>query len=304
MILAVGLDVGGSNVRGALIDLGTGELVAEHREALADRAPAAVADQIARVVERVDPSARRGSVGIGFAGMLRGQTGVVANAPNFGWRDVDLGALLSARLGTAVLANDVNAIAWGEACYGAARGARDVLCVFVGTGVGAGIIAGGRLIIGADHLAGELGHVKVVPPTSPAARPCGCGQRGCLEAYASGTALRVRMNELGWRDEDLHAGMIDRAARQGDPQAKELLADASGRLGLALANAVTLLNPSRLVLGGGVWSGCPELRRLTLEAFAESVSEPARPGLEIVDAELGDRAGVLGAASLAACQPA
>src|SRR5439155_10699494 len=118
------------------------------RAPVADREPAAVADLVARLVAQVDGAGRRHGVGIGFAGMLRGWTGVVVNAPNFGWREVDFRSLLRARVGARTeLYNDLNAIAFGEAMYGGAKGVRDVLCVYVGTGVGSGIVADGKLYI-------------------------------------------------------------------------------------------------------------------------------------------------------------
>src|SRR5262249_24039674 len=150
------------------------------------------ADLVQRLVAKVDPEAKRAGVGVGFAGMLRGWSGVVQNAPNFGWREVDFRALLRARIDPRVeLYNDLNAIAFGEATCGAARGALDVLCVYVGTGIGAGLVVNGELSIGASHLAGEIGHTKVVPN----GRLCGCGQRGCVEAYASGRNLANRARE-------------------------------------------------------------------------------------------------------------
>jgi glucokinase len=306
--VAVGVDFGGTNVRAALVDVGSGKLVRETKLATSDKTPEGVADTVDRVVREVDPQNERLGVGIGFAGMLRGWTGVVVNAPNFGWRDVDFRSLVRARVGEkAELYNDLNAIAYGEKTWGAARGLRDVLFVFVGTGVGAGIIADGQLFIGAGHLAGELGHVKVIP----GGRLCGCGQRGCLEAYASGINLQARAREdlvkttslaveLAGGLEHVHAGHLDEAARRGDRYASELLEHAGALLGVVLANAVTVLNPARLVMGGGVWEGAAELRRHTLRYFEENVNKPALDGFSIADSQLGDLAGVLGAAALIA----
>jgi len=317
--VAVGVDLGGTNARGALVELATGRLLVEAREPVRGREPETVAALVESVVRRIDPEGRRAGVGIGFAGMLRGWSGVVANAPNFGWREVDFRRLLRARLGDRVeLYNDLNAITFGEGRYGAARGAKNVLCVYVGTGVGAGIIADDELYIGGGHLAGEIGHTKVVPTGG---RLCGCGQHGCIEAYASGRniALRVR-EELGSIEQQasgavrrtsaavalagdvdhLHAGHLDQAARDGDPYARALWDEISLLLGMTLANAVTLLNPERLVLGGGVWEGAPELRRRTTEAYQRLVNAPSGETVVLVDTVLGDTAGVLGAASLIA----
>ena len=269
---------------------------------------------VTALVHRVDPDGRRGGVGIGFAGMLRGWTGVVVNAPNFGWREVPFRALLRDRLGANVeLYNDLNAIAFGESRFGAGRGAPDMLCMYVGTGVGAGIVANGQLYIGATHLAGEMGHAKVIP----GGRMCGCGQRGCIEAYVSGRNLQKRIREelapvdgsplhtcsavaLAGGLEHVHAGHLDQAARDGDPYARALWAEIAQLLGMVIANAVTLLNPARIVLGGGVWEGAPELRRLVVESYKSLVNAPSGEAVTLVDTLLGDTAGMLGAASLIA----
>jgi glucokinase len=304
MRLAVGVDLGGTNVRAALVDVDSGELVGgEAKAPVAAKDPEEVADLVARVVKMVDPEEHRLGVGIGFAGMLRGWTGVVVNAPNFGWREVDFRSVLRARVGQRTeLYNDLNAIAFGEARFGGARGVPDVFCVYVGTGVGSGIVLEGRLYIGATHLAGEFGHIKVIPE----GRLCGCGQRGCLEAYTSGRNIQERAREeakgltveLAGGIENVHAGHIEEAAQKGDPWADRLWNEIAGHLGLALGNAVTLLNPSRLVMGGGVWQRSPELRRRTLEVLMAHLNRPSLEGFAVVETTLGDMAGVLGSAAL------
>lgn len=316
MTLAIGIDLGGTNARAALVDADRGGFAGvEAKQPVDDRRPEAVADLLAELERAVDPDGQACGVGIGIAGMLRGTSGVVANAPNLGWRDVDFGRLLRGRLRAPTdLYNDLNAIAFGEATFGGARGVADVLFVFVGTGVGAGIVCDGKLYIGSGHLAGELGHTKVVAPSEPNARQCGCGQRGCLEAYTSGRNLQRRaQEELGGKRaeksmavelaggvEHLHAGHLDEAARRKDPYADRLWNEAARYLGLAIANAVTLLNPSRLVMGGGVWTGAPELKRRVLLELEPAINAPAREGFQVVDSTLGDAAGVLGAAALIA----
>ena len=309
MTLAVGVDLGGTNGRAALVDVERGELVgADAKAAVTDRSPAAVAELVGTLVDRVDPKGERAGVGIGFAGMLRGYTGIVVNAPNFGWREVDLRSLLRKRLGDKTeLYNDLNAIAYGETRFGSARGVRDVFFCFVGTGVGAGIVTDGRLYAGSNHLAGEFGHIKVIYN----GRLCGCGQRGCLEAYTSGANLKARAREdlqkttslaveLAGGLDQLHAGHLDEAAARGDRYASELLEHAGSLLGIALANAVTTLNPSRLIMGGGVWEKSAELRKHSLRYLRETINVPSLEGFEIIDSTLGDRAGVLGASALIA----
>jgi glucokinase len=306
---AVGVDLGATNARAALVEVETGQILAETKTPWTDRAPETVAATVGVAVRAVDPNGERCGVGIGFAGMLRGWSGVVVIAPNFGWREVDFRTMLRAEVGQRCeLYNDLNAIAFGEAVYGGARGVRDVLCVYVGTGVGAGIVVNGHLHAGATHLAGEIGHTKVIP----GGRLCGCGMRGCLEAYTSGRNIQQRAQEelrggerslaveLAGGIDEVHAGFLDEAARRGDVYAGRLWEEVSTLLGMALGNAVTLINPSRLVMGGGVWQGTPELRRRTIARLFELINQPSREGFEIVDTALGDAAGMLGAAALIA----
>ncbi len=306
---AVGVDLGATNARAALVEVETGKILVETKQPWTDHAPETVAAIVGAVVSAVDPKGERTGVGVGFAGMLRGWSGVVVNAPNFGWREVDFRSMLRAHVGERCeLYNDLNAIAYGEAMYGGARGVKDVLCVYVGTGVGSGIVVDGKLYSGATHLAGEIGHTKVVP----GGRLCGCGMRGCLEAYASGRHIQKRAQEelragerslaveLAGGIDQVHAGFLDEAARRGDFYAGRLWEEVSTLLGMALANAVTLINPSRLVMGGGVWQGAPELRRRSVARLFELVNQPSREGFEVVDTALGDAAGMLGAAALIA----
>ena len=315
MTLAVGVDLGGTRLRAALVDPGAevpALLVEERLEVGEDRTPARVADLLATAVDRVTKNAPEpiAGVGVGIAAQLRGRTGVVANAPNFGWREVDFRALVRARLGANVdLYNDLKAITWGEGRYGAGKGSQYMLCVYVGTGIGSGICVDGRLDYGAGNLAGEIGHTKVT--WGPDARPCGCGKRGCVEAYAGGKNLQARVQselaagakskalELAGGDiKKVHPGHVDEAARAGDPYARALWAEVAPLLGVALANACTLLNPDRLVMGGGTWEGTPELRRLTMEVFWERINNAHKEWLSVVETSLGGIAGMLGAASL------
>ena len=312
--LAIGADLGGTNARAAVVDRATGRILATHKERLADRSPEAVALVVARAIaaaaRQAGAEVRR--VGLGVAGQCRGRTGVVLNAPNLGWRDVPFGALVADATGAAVhLVNDLSAAAWGERQHGAARGVDDAVLVFVGSGVGSGLILGGRLHDGAVGVAGELGHVKVRPLRGGPPRQCGCGMVGCLEAYAGGHNLAERVREELRRGAasgipamvqgDLArvtASTVDLAYAGGDGYAKELWEEVADLLGTAIANAVTLLNPARVILGGGVLLGSPELERLVRRVYGERVSRSAGDGVALVRAALGDDAGVVGAALL------
>jgi glucokinase len=312
--LEIGADLGGTNARAAVVDRATGSIVAVHKERLGDRAPAAVAAVLARAIGAAARAAgaepRR--VGVGVAGQCLGASGIVLNAPNLGWRDVPFGPLLAQAAGVPVrVVNDLSAAAWGERAFGAARGVSDAALVFVGSGVGSGLILGGHLHDGARGLAGELGHVKVRPARGGAPRRCGCGMLGCLEAYAGGANLAERVRaELaaGARSSirdavagDLarvSASDVDRAYAAGDAYARELWEEVADLLGTAVANLVTVLNPARVILGGGVILRCPSLEALVRQVFADRVSISAGVGVQLVAAALGDDAGVVGAALL------
>ncbi len=318
MPLSLGVDLGGTNARAAVVDADTGEVVAAHKEPLHDRAPGAVVEVVrhalvaAASAAGISPAAS-GQVGVGVAGQCLGATGVVINAPNLGWRDVAFGDLLAAALGARVkVANDLAVAAWGEKRFGAAKGLDDVVLVFVGSGVGSGLILGGRLHEGATGVAGEFGHVKVRPARSAAApRRCGCGEVGCLEAYTSGMNVAARVREeiqagahtsvtalAGGDMARVNASLVDDAYRAGDAYARALWDEVGELLGTAIANLVTILNPARLILGGGVLLGCPALAGIVQAAFGEKVSRSATRGLTIERAWLGDDAGVIGAAVL------
>ena len=167
MTIQIGVDLGGSNLRAAAFGGADGATpIRSHRELVGDdRAPGAVVERVAQTIERLAGSATGPvTVGVGIAALLRDRRGTVAQSPHLRWRDVPFGELLGRRLGARYrlgVYNDVNAITWGEAVAGAARGCRDVLAVYVGTGIGAGLIVGGQLVDGASYCAGELGHTKV-----------------------------------------------------------------------------------------------------------------------------------------------
>lgn len=316
---AIGIDLGGTNLRAAVFaDLpNSATPVLVHKETVGTiRTPEGIATRLGALIpellRRAETGGLRIPVGIGFAGMLSGLEGHVAKSPNFGWRDVPLGAMLREKLGERYhvgIYNDVNAITYGEFRLGAGRGARDILTVFVGTGIGSGAVCGGQLLQGFNNAAMELGHTKVVIDEDAAT--CTCGLKGCVEAYIGGRKLQERAHRdldtwasssavaLAGDIHSVHPGHLDEAAAAGDDYALELYSEVSPMLGLAMANAVTLLNPERLITGGGVFSRTPVLRDHVLAAFEAAVNPPAREGLQIAEALLGDDGGLVGAALLA-----
>jgi glucokinase len=309
---AIGVDLGGTNLRAAYVEVDghSARIVEQRRQPVGDvRDPQAVVSALAELVRSVAPE-RRLPVGIGVAGMLRGTGGIIANAPNLGWRDVPLGTMVASALGRPVwVENDLSAICWGEYRFGGAQGHRHVVCVFVGTGVGGGGVLEGRPYRGAGNVALEIGHVKVA--SLEQGRACGCGQRGCLEAYAGGRSLALQAQELATpllleqvdgAVEALHGGHLDEAARGGCAESAAVIERAGRYLGGVLATATTLLNPSCLLVGGTVWQGSPRLRELAQTELEAQTTPPALPWMRLCEAQLGDDAGVLGAADLALVQ--
>jgi glucokinase len=276
----------------------------------ARRGPAAVlADVVAAARACLTRVSDVQGLGVACAGQIDPATGTVVYAPNLGWREVPLAGELARALGRPVtVENDVRAAAWGEYRFGAGRGSRTLLAVFVGTGVGSGAVLEGCLWRGASNGAGEVGHTQVVWD----GLPCPCGQRGCLEQYVSGSGFQRRLARAlatgtatalaarsGWAPERLTARMVYDAARAGDALAAEWWAEAERFLVLALANYVTLLNPEVLVVGGGVVETVPPL----FEAVAAGVPERTTilgRRVRIERARLGDWSGAVGAAALAA----
>jgi len=308
----LGLDLGGTNARAAVVD-GAVRMLASSRQPLRDRAPEAVADVLAEAAREALQRAGNPEVqgcGAAVAGQLAGDTGVVVVGPNLGWRDVPLARLLEDRLRLPIrLVNDLRAAAWGELHGGAGRGVADLLVVFVGSGVGSCAIAGGRIVTGASNVAGEFGHIKVAGPEG---RRCGCGERGCLEAYAGGHSLSAQLREAVQAGPTalaalcagelgaLHPGHLEQALGLKDPAAAAVFDRAAEMLSLAVANYVTVMNPARLVLGGGVLSNVPSLRAAVVDGVQRFTNANARKAVQVVDAALGDDAGLVGAALLGA----
>ena len=293
MSFSLGVDIGGTTARAAVVDRDTGRIIASAKQTWTDRNLEAVVAGTAELVNslaRAHPLAT-GLVGVGFAGMLRGP--VVVNAPNLGWREVDFGTPLASALGRPVkLVNDLSAAAWGEYSAGAAKGATDSFTVFVGTGVGSAIISNGALVKGASQVSGEFGHVKLV---LEGGRRCGCGQEGWLEAHLGGAKLALWMKEEGLSG---GAADLEKLAAAGDATAKRLYDFSSGHLALAIANQVTVLNPGVLVLGGGVLSRSPGMVERIRQTVASRSTVASSQAVRVAMATLGDDSGLVGAALL------
>jgi glucokinase len=309
--VAIGVDAGGTKVLGVVAD-GSGKVVDE----VLDDTPAddaeASADTIVSVAVRLaerHPDAI--ALGVGAAGMVT-RDGVMRFAPNVAWREYPLRAHVEDKVDLpTVVENDGNVAAWGEFRFGAAAaaGATEVLMVTVGTGIGGGIVSGGRLLHGASGFAGEIGHIIV----EPGGALCGCGNYGCWEQVAAGRAID-RMGKAAARehpesdiarlaggDPDAVTGpIVTRAARSGDPMAVRVLASVGRRLGEGIAGLVNILDPEIVVIGGGAIVAGDLLLDPARAAFREAVEAPIyRPEVPIVAAGLGRHAGAVGAAALA-----
>ena len=302
--VAVGIDVGGTHLRAGLV--GPDGLIGQvlRRTSEVDEAGALVAG-VVDVLGELDAGA--GSdlpVGLGMAGLVD-RDGRLRYGPNVGVRETPLAALLVAELGaqrTVRVVNDASAAVVGEHRAGAARGHRDVVMFTLGTGVGGGVIVDGRLLEGAHGFAGELGHLVI----AEGGRDAPSGIRGTVEAYASGTAIEREAGEAmaagiaGARTADAPA--VVAAAAAGEPWALAVLERVGARLGVAIASVVSVLDPSVVVVGGGAGDAAAAfLLPAARDAFAMHLMGAShRPLVPVVPAELGDDAGVIGAALLAA----
>ncbi|HZD80689.1 MAG TPA: ROK family glucokinase [Actinomycetota bacterium] len=250
------------------------------------------------------------AVGVGAAGMVDANLGVLRFAPNLAWRELPIARRIGEALGLPCqVDNDANVAAWGEWRFGAGRGFRHMLLVTVGTGIGGGIVADGRLFRGAHGFAAEIGHI-VVEPDGPM---CGCGNRGCWEQVASGTAIgrlgRRAVTEhpdsavatlAQGRPDAVTGRLVTEAAHRGDPVAAGILAEVGRRLGEGIAGLVNALDPQVVVVGGGAVEAGDLLLEPARSTYWPSVEGPDhRPRVPIVAAELGNDAGAVGAAALA-----
>lgn len=323
---ALGIDFGGTKVLAGVVDLKSGEVIGSaKKKTRSSDGPEQLMERIYTVADGALKDARKANgtiklhgIGIGMAGQVDVDQGVLLGTPNLSQATVELPitAQLTKRFGVpAFLRNDVQIAAIGEQHFGAGRGCDDFVCIFVGTGIGGAIVRNGALIEGASGTAGELGHVVIAAD----GRLCGCGGRGHLEAYASRTAItNWLLGELRRGGESaivseidtdlinspggmaIRSGTLARAVDAGDSLAIAAIREAGRFLGLGLVTAINVLNPKRIVLGGGVIEAVDLLfDEATAVGRRESLAVPGG-AVEIVKAGLGDDSGVVGAAIMAA----
>jgi glucokinase len=309
-LATVGIDIGGTKILGVVVE-DDGTVVADQKTPTPVGADALV-DGISQVFAEL--GRRHGgldTIGLGAPGLVD-HGGNLRFAPNLpGVLELPLRERLEAlHPGTRWrVANDATCAGIGEQTYGAGRGADEVLLVTLGTGIGGGIVTYGRPLLGANGFAGEIGHV-VVDPHGP---PCPCGKRGCWERFASGSGLgrlareaahagqAARVTELAGGDpENVRGEHVTRAAAEGDPEALAVMAQFAWWLALGLANLANVFDPEVIVLGGGLVQAGDVLIAPARHAFADLVEGVEhRPAIRIVAAQLGERAGAIGAAVLA-----
>ncbi|HEU4558597.1 MAG TPA: ROK family protein [Longimicrobium sp.] len=308
---ALGVDVGGTKIEIVLAGRG-GRVLAETRiPTEPERGPHDTLARAAAAARETFGAAYTSAVAVGIsvAGQV-GPRGVLLGAPNLpGWAGGDIRRIATAAFGTpARVVNDVRAATWGEWRLGAGRGVRDLVVVFLGTGVGGGAVLGGQILEGAGGIGGEFGHLTVVV----GGRQCTCGNRGCLEAYCGGWAIEERAREAALADPAAGATLlrvaggadgvtphaIAAALAEGDPLARRVIDETAEVLGAGVVGLVNALNPRRVIMGGGILDGFPEL----MERAAAAVRERALPAARTVEfarAGLRDDAPALGAADLA-----
>lgn len=300
--VAIGVDIGGTQLRAATIG-SDGEVMRRHRRGTAAQDEASLLAALREVVAELGPEL---PVGIGIAGLVT-PDGTVRYGPNIGVRDLPLAQRLHAATGVSVVvANDGSTAALAEQRVGAGRGRQDVLLATIGTGIGGGVVLGGQVLLGSKGYAGELGHLIVCA----GGRRCPCGNLGCIEAYASGSAIgaiaRERLQESaqasGLRDlDEVDGPAVSGAAADGDALAIEVLQECGRWLGIALASSVNVLDPELILVGGGAAEATARWLLPSARSSLQShlVGSPWRDPPPVELAELGDDAGVVGAALLA-----
>lgn len=312
MAKRIGIDVGGTNVKIALVD--EGKIIYSNSvptyaqmgyEYTVNNIKQAIRDLMK---ETETTSADIKGIGFDFPGQVDYKTGVVKLAPNIpGWVNVPIAQMIEEAFHIPTrIDNDVRCAALGEMNFGAGKGCQNFVCITVGTGIGSGLVVNGQLVRGAANAAGEIGHIKLQMKDGPI---CGCGDTGCLEAFASGPSIvamaqdylksgkSTKFREMAG-DGEITPYIVAKAAEAGDPVAKRIFTIIGEYVGMGLVSVINLLNPEKVIIGGGV----AEAGDLLLEPIRKTVMERAmvvaRESVEIVPAELGNSAGVIGASML------
>jgi glucokinase len=305
--VVIGVDLGGTNLRTALLS-SEGEIFGRSKEATYS------ADGWKKVVQRLVENIERqkeiafqqglsvAAIGVGAPGVIQVDKGIVVKSPNFpDWNNLPLKDELEKVLGLPVaVENDANAAALGEQWRGAGRGIGSMILLTLGTGVGGGIVLNRQIWHGADGMAGEVGHMTIIPD----GRKCGCGNTGCLEMYASARGIVQSYRDAGGFPETVNQSEVTsadvyKAARSGDLRAIEVMQDMGRMLGIGIANLINIFNPEMVVIGGGVKDAWPLFIDSARTEIKKRAFEVPASRTEIVPSKLGDDAGMIGAAAVA-----
>lgn len=311
----IGIDVGGTNVKIALVDK-SGKIIYSNSvptyakmgyEYTVNNIKQAIKD----LMKETNTTAKDiDGIGFDFPGQVDYKTGVVKLAPNIpGWVNVPIAQMIEEEFHIPTrIDNDVRCAALGEMKFGAGQGCENFVCITVGTGIGSGLVVNGQLVRGASNAAGEIGHIKLQMKDGLI---CGCGDTGCLEAYASGPSIvamaqdyikggkSTKFREMAAAEGgEITPYMVAKAAEAGDPVAKKIFAIVGEYIGIGLTSVINLLNPEKVIIGGGV----AEAGDLLLDPIRKTIKERAMvvagSAVEIVPAQLGNSAGVIGASML------
>ena len=310
----VGVDIGGTNVKIALVDK-KGEI--SHPKTVPTRAEMGYEYTIGNITQCIKDLMTEANIttndiegiGFGFPGQIDCDNGVVRILPNIpGWIDVPIAEIMQKEFNVPVkVDNDVRCAALAELNYGAGAGCKNLVCITVGTGIGSGLIINGKLVRGASNAAGEIGHIKLQMHDGLI---CGCGDTGCFEAYASGPAIvamakdyvrggkSAKFREIAGSTAAITPAIVCQAALEADVVTKRIFTRMGEYLGIGLASVVNLLNPEKIVVGGGV----ADAGDLLLEPLRKTLIERAMPiqgsAVKVVPAQLGNTAGIIGSSLL------
>lgn len=309
----IGIDVGGTNVKIALVNDEGKILYSNSVPTRAEMGYEYTVNNIKQAIydllkeTKLEPKDIQG-MGFGFPGQVDYKAGIVRNAPNIpGWVEIPIAKIFEDEFHIPTrVDNDVRCAALGELNYGAGKGCENLICITVGTGIGSGLVVNGRLVRGASNAAGEIGHIKLQMNGGPI---CGCGDTGCLEAFASGPAIvalaedyirggkSTKFRELA-NGAPITPYIVCEAAKAGDPVAQRIFTIVGEYIGIGLASVVNLLNPEKIIIGGGVADAGEYLFNPLTETLKKRAMKIAGETVEVVHAQLGNTAGVIGASLL------
>lgn len=309
---SLGIDLGGTKVEVGLMN-SLGQLIESRKKPTRVlEGPEAIVKDIAESVSQIrsEHNTPIAGVGVGMAGQIDAESGMVYFAPNLKWKDIPLQAMLHEALKLpVVVTNDVRAVTWAEWLYGSGKNSSDLICIFIGTGVGSGVVSGGNLLTGFTNSAGEIGHMTI----DLHGADCTCGNRGCLETLAAGWGIARRAREAALKDstagqmlvqsagspEAISARQVIQCAQAGDALSVRIMSEAAEALIAATVSVVNAFNPQFIILGGGIIQGMPELIQKIEIGVRKRALKTATSQLKIVRAALKEDAGVIGAATLA-----